>query len=219
MIKNDGGRAIPIKINSKKKSSSRQIAASAPTLTYVPPAAPTSRPSIPSRDPPPIMLPPSPPVFSPIEINSAKKQAESMQRILSTSFTMSSSCPANMFDPSLYAARNVDNDVDDADDGETEDFDALGKSPTIFSLLSTSVGGTVPNEDFLRSRGFTEGVSSGLSSKERESFELRGSTEVRSYEDDQTNNDDNLLFSISIDEHEDNYLGDDVRDSLQSLFL
>lgn len=124
-----------------------------------------------------------------------------------------------MFDPSLYAARNVDNDVDDADDGETEDFDALGKSPTIFSLLSTSVGGTVPNEDFLRSRGFTEGVSSGLSSKERESFELRGSTEVRSYEDDQTNNDDNLLFSISIDEHEDNYLGDDVRDSLQSLFL
>jgi len=208
MIKKDG-RAIPIKIASKKKSSTRQIAASCPTLSYVPPAAPTSRPSIPSRDPPPIMLPPSPPVFSPIDINSAKKQAQTMQRILSASFTMSSSCPASVFDPNMHTARrSIDNGDDD---DETDDFDLLGKSPTIFSLLSTSVGGTVrPNEDFLRTRG----SGSEVVAKERESFDMRNS------DDNQADGDDNLLFSISIDEQEENYLGDnDVRDSMQSLFL
>lgn len=45
------------------------LSRSAPPLRYVPPKAPTQRPRMPSVDPPPLDLPPSPPMFTQVDVD------------------------------------------------------------------------------------------------------------------------------------------------------
>lgn len=203
MITRDG-KSTAIHINNgPKKTHPRQMAASCPVPQTKVPKAPTSRPSIPKKEPPPMTLPPSPPVFSPIEINAAAKQANNMQKILSRTFTLSSSCPS--FDPTLLVRAGMSLQALQApipisrDSIDLGDFDVLGKSPTIFSLLSTSAGGG--------------GTRSSL-------FTTHMESDKKAQDDyDGAADDGDLLFPISIDE-DSVYLGggDQVTD-LQSLFL
>jgi hypothetical protein len=52
------------------------VAQSCPTFTWIPPAAPSARPRIASVDPPPMELPPSPPVFSPMQAENVKSRKD-----------------------------------------------------------------------------------------------------------------------------------------------
>lgn len=175
------------------------MAQSCPTFSWQPPPAPSARPRLASVDPPPMELPPSPPVFSPMQAETIKgKKEESTsvalkKQIYSRSLSnYSSSAPTHVdylskfhpnFAPLDEAGGCDDSDEDeeesttykassramqaqrvaDDDDDETpqqrglgvavkstgaplnrihavqraDDF-SLSKSPTIFSILSTS---------------------------------------------------------------------------------
>lgn len=211
--------AVPISIKKTPKKTVKAIAASCPNFTFVPPRAPAPRPSVPNHDPPPMCLPPSPPVFSPIEIKTAQEQAQQIQRILSRQYVMSSSCPS--FDPSfgvlaqrIQGARGNRESPEKPGSGldipntrRVIDADVLGKSPTIFSLLSSSATARdVP--PFVTAKASEPGshLSQGNLSLPRHSEA------------------DELLFAFSMDDNNDGeFLGsadaDGVRGDLDSLFI
>jgi len=58
------------KVNASIKPPAAQprMARSMPAMKYVPPKAPTNKPSIPPCEPPPIELPPSPPIFNELDV-------------------------------------------------------------------------------------------------------------------------------------------------------
>jgi len=159
-------------------------------------------------------LPPSPPVFAPLDIDTAAtQQAKSIQKILSRTFTVASSCPS--FDPTLLSRRPFASQfgkspafgkspqapISIVGSVDMAEFDALGKSPTIFSLLSTSAGAATqnsylerPSEDNFHANNFHHSARQSI-------------------------DDDTLLFPISIDE--DSFLADEDKtaDAMQSLFV
>jgi len=194
----------------------RVIAQSCPNFTTVPPPAPSSKPLVPMRDPPPMLLPPSPPVFSPMQIQAAKSQLAEVQNVLSRSLTnFSSSCPDPSYlrPPFGLGGMNFDKNTEDKTDhtfpqpisvtkngnDSPEESEArmseLGKSPTIFSLLQ---GSTVPPS-----------IDSSL--RPRASYSNRPSV-MNEYEPDIP--EDDLLFSISLDQHDTDtsFLADSTRD-------
>lgn len=158
-------RPILISRPSGKKGKERQVAQSCPTFSTVPPPAPASKPSVPFHDPPALELPPSPPVFSPMQVQAAQNQlAQVKQHMMSRSLThYSSSCPdvswltqqmqqaGNRF-PGIAEIEPVpiksNSNSEQSNSNsmmvpprssgmgmESLDGMELGKSPTIFSLL------------------------------------------------------------------------------------
>lgn len=223
----------PIVINSSKKSSSskqpRDVAQSCPNFTYVPPPPPRTKPNVPSRDPPPMLLPPSPPVFSPMQILVAHSQLSEVQNVLSRSLThFSSSCPNpsylqsfgvnmgmsnfpipmdNNFPPSIHESSFKEEDLE-------ERMSELGKSPTIFSLLQ---GSSVPSS---RAQSMYNSSSVNLGSGNRSNSVFNRSS---AFDDTPQNEDgnrsdvpeDDLLFSISLDQHgDDSFLAQSTQDFL-----
>lgn len=215
----------PILINKQKTvvSKKRAVAQSCPTFTFVPPPAPSSKPLIPSRDPPPMLLPPSPPVFSPMQIQAAQSQLAEVKNVLSRSLTnFSSSCP----DPSylrppfglggqLWDYKTPEEPVTPPQQISQELFappseermSELGKSPTIFSLLQ---GSSVPPS---RMGSFR---ASAFNTSVRQSVNEYGPSFRQSVNEGQDTPEDDLLFSISLDQHDQDgsYLADSTRDYL-----
>jgi hypothetical protein len=104
------------------------LAASCPTFTWMPPPPPSSRPRVPSCDPPPMALPPSPPVFSPVQVESAIKQVNQLkQQIYSRSLSnYSSSAPTHVdylaqFHPSFEPLNEGITEDDEEIDIQLED--------------------------------------------------------------------------------------------------
>lgn len=213
----------PILINRTKPSSKplKAVAQSCPTFRTVPPPPPTSKPLIPSRDPPPMLLPPSPPVFSPMQVQAANQQLLEVKNCLSRSLTQfSSSCPDPSFLRPPFGFGNqsfdqkLDNDngsmpqqilaenrVEEEDDVEGR-MSELGKSPTIFSLLQ---GSSVPS-----SRATSLFAPQQTSSRANSVFNNRPSGFGEYGADMPPDGGDDLLFSISLDQHDNDtsYLAD-----------
>lgn len=118
------------------------MAQSCPTLSWQPPAAPSARPRIASIDPPPMELPPSPPVFSPMQAEAVKsKKDESSsslalkKQIYSRSLSnYSSSAPTHVdylskFQPNLGQLDELGSALGDESEEEEEE-QAAGYRPS-----------------------------------------------------------------------------------------
>lgn len=138
--------ASPIKIASGRDKPTRVLAHSAPTPSTHVPKAPSSRPKVPQRDPPVMMLPPSPPVFSPGQGPAAVQPA----RFVSDWTSMcSSSCPTTSYlDLGVQKKKEKEwsltplDEMDEPDEivqPKFDDLSQLSQSPTIFSLLQRSL--------------------------------------------------------------------------------
>jgi len=151
--------------NNIQRPKEKQMAHSCPAPSRPPPPpAPSSRPRVPTMDPPLFVLPPSPPVFSDSQVQKAKSDArKAVSRSLST---YSSSCPPDSFLLSVMGEEKEDTSES-----------ILGKSPTIFSLMksdngsSFSFGGT--NSTYMNSamRGSMNSSSSGSSSGRKDDID------------------------------------------------
>jgi len=147
-----------------------------------PPPPPSARPRVPTMDPPPITLPPSPPVFSEVPTQAKSESRKQVSRSLST---YSSSCPPESFLLSVLEKEHKEDDPS-----------ILGKSPTIFSLMkSDTLGTTAPYSVSASMRGsmnssssVSSGGSTGGSRKDDDSDDLQFSISL---------NDDSLLESDS----------------------
>lgn len=139
-------RASPIKITNGRDKPTRQIAHSAPNPSTEIPKAPSSRPKVPQRDPPVMMLPPSPPVFSPGQGPTAVPPARFVSDWTSV---FSSSCPNTSYvdiqaqkkekEPwSLTPLHEMD-EPEEVAQPKFDDLSKLSQSPTIFSLLQRSL--------------------------------------------------------------------------------
>jgi len=138
-------RASPIKIASGREKPTRVIAHSAPTPSTEIPKAPSSRPKVPQRDPPVMMLPPSPPVFSPGQGPTSVQPARFVSDWTSV---FSSSCPNTSYlDLGIQKKKEPWSltPLDEMDEPEEivqpkfDDLSKLSQSPTIFSLLQRSL--------------------------------------------------------------------------------
>ena len=109
------------------------MAQSCPTFSWQPPAAPSARPRIASIDPPPMELPPSPPVFSPMQAEAVKGKKDDpassialKKQIYSRSLSnYSSSAPTHVdylskFQPNLGQLDEGGAAGDDSDEDEEE---------------------------------------------------------------------------------------------------
>jgi len=165
----------------------KQMAHSCPAPSRPPPPpAPSTRPRVPTIDPPPMTLPPSPPIFSDSQMQKAKSDVKkAVSRSLST---YSSSCPPDSFLLSVLGEEKEDTSES-----------VLGKSPTIFSLMKSdngasfsfgSNGSSHPSSYMSSMRGSMNSSSSGSSSgrKDDDSDDLQFSISL---------NDDSLLESES----------------------
>jgi len=122
-------RASPIKIAGTGREGPTRIviAHSAPNPSTQIPKAPTSRPKVPQRDPPVMMLPPSPPVCIP-----AGALASQPRFVSDWTSVLSSSCPnTNYLDMMASKWSLMPHEPEEPD----VDFTKLSQSPTIFSLL------------------------------------------------------------------------------------
>lgn len=229
----------PILITKKNVTGKKPvtIAQSCPTFSTVPPPPPRTKPNVPSRDPPPMLLPPSPPVFSPVQIQAAQSQLHEVKSALSRSLSnYSSSCPdpsylgglrppygnfnqpfggmsnqmySEMSSPQQPVLSGKSSSQDDIEERMSE----LGKSPTIFSLLQ---GSSVPSS---RATSFVNNsnIPTSLLGAQRGNnsvFNPRSSGMQNEFGPDVP--EDDLLFSISLDQHDNdvNYLADSTRDYL-----
>lgn len=107
------------------------MAQSCPTFSWQPPPAPHARPRLASIDPPPMELPPSPPVFSPLQVEAVKGKKEEptsvslKKQIYSRSLSnYSSSAPTHVdylskFHPNLGQLDEAAG-LDDSDEEEEE---------------------------------------------------------------------------------------------------
>jgi hypothetical protein len=95
-------RSSPRATASSSSHASAMVASSCPAFSWQPPAAPSARPRIASIDPPIMELPPSPPVFSPMQAEQVKgKKEESTSISLKKqiySRSLSSSAPSHHID-------------------------------------------------------------------------------------------------------------------------
>jgi len=138
---NSRAPASPIKIagTGRDKPQSRAMAFSAPTPSTEIPKAPSSRPKVPQRDPPAMMLPPSPPVFAPGPGPAANTQPRFVSDWTSV---FSSSCPNTMYVDLLASNKQFSltplHETDEPEERST-DLTKLSQSPTIFSLLQRSL--------------------------------------------------------------------------------
>lgn len=207
------------RVASSSKQPKRQVAQSCPTFTFVPPPPPSTKPRIPVHDPPPMLLPPSPPVFSPMQIQAAQEQLAQVKNVLSRSLTtFSSSCPDPSFlRPPFGIANqtfsdntaspqgiNISGQGDDNNDDDMGRMSELGKSPTIFSLLQ---GSSVPSS---RAPSF---MGQAPMSRPGSIF---GNRPSNIYENGPDIPEDDLLFSISLDQHDNDgsYLAQSTQDYL-----
>jgi len=94
----------------------------------------------------------------------------------------------------------------------------LGKSPTIFSLLQGTSAPSSRSTSFVNNSGsFMGGPSGSLlgTSLQNPSSRASGKSNVNIYDNGPDVPEDDLLFSISLDQHEnDSYLADSARDYL-----
>jgi len=137
--------ASPIKI-AKDKPAPRAIAQSAPTpSTTAVPKAPSTKPTVPQRDPPLMMLPPSPPVFSPGPGPAAVQPARLVSDWVSV---FSSSCPTTSYldlglqkkkEPWSLTPLHETDEPEEIHQPRYDDLSKLSQSPTIFSLLQHSL--------------------------------------------------------------------------------
>lgn len=119
------------------------MAQSCPTFSWQPPAAPSARPRIASIEPPPMELPPSPPVFSPMQAEAVKGKKDDSasslalkKQIYSRSLSnYSSSAPTHVdylskFQPNLGQLDELDSAgvLDESD--EEEDNASSGYRPS-----------------------------------------------------------------------------------------
>jgi len=140
----DRPAASPIKI-AKDKPAARAIAQSAPTpSTAAMPKKPSSKPKVPQRDPPLMMLPPSPPVFSPGQGPAAVQPARFVSDWTSV---FSSSCPNTSYlDLGIQKKKEpwslgplTEMEEPEEINPPSDDLAKLSQSPTIFSLLQHSL--------------------------------------------------------------------------------
>jgi hypothetical protein len=130
------------------------VAQSCPAFSWQPPAAPSARPRIASIDPPPMELPPSPPVFSPMQAEQVKGKKDDplalkkqiYSRSLSNSANYSSSAPTHVdylskFQPNLGQLDEAGAGAGDDSDEEEEDtsrgsYRASSRAQPQFSLAA-----------------------------------------------------------------------------------
>lgn len=226
-----GPTSKPVAIKSKKSARpQKQIAASCPAIMRLPPPPPPSRrPRVATVEPPPFVLPPSPPVFSESQVRNAQKEVKLVQRVLSH---YSASCPDTSYmaeylmqqgkkqlqEPTLQtpmekrSMRSSSSHLSD-DRKSFNDSTMLGKSPTIFSILQTSSPRSSVN---LNRSSANSGFLVGLPKPALSPCDIQQSPEE---DPDALFEEDNLQFAISLDQS-DSYLGDSsLPDRMSNLFV
>ncbi|GAB5361718.1 hypothetical protein AAMO2058_000736900 [Amorphochlora amoebiformis] len=128
----------PPRQEAKDPSASLKIVHSCPTKHRIPPRAPraprapTQRPRVPSRQPPSFMLPPSPPVFDPLEVLE-EYRSEKSQLARSLSSYSASSYPGYGMYPRNYSPGSFRSKVSTV--SSQNDTKSPSPSPTIFSIM------------------------------------------------------------------------------------
>jgi hypothetical protein len=177
------------------------MAFSAPNPSTEIPKAPSSRPKVPQRDPPVMMLPPSPPVFTP-----TTGAVGSQPRFVSDwTSVFSSSCPNTSY-LDLVGAKTWSlgplHESDEPDERPHQldaDLAKLSQSPTIFSLLQRSLP-THPGVPFRVEKAFVPS-SRGVPATAPSEMELK--RDVPSTDDSE-----DIMFPMSMDGETDTVLAD-----------
>jgi len=122
----------------RKKGERRRykISGSCPDKFFIPPRPPPQRPSIPSVQPPNLLLPPSPPLFETLGSSGKKEEKSQMSRSLSTYY--SSSVPVVNGN---YIASSFKSKCSIGSESKSS------TSPTIFSMLRTRASVSIEREN------------------------------------------------------------------------
>ena len=187
------------------------MAQSCPTFSWQPPPAPSARPRLPSVDPPPMELPPSPPVFSPMQAETLKGKKEEptsvalKKQIYSRSLSnYSSSAPTHVdylskFHPNFGPLE--EGGLDDSDEDQEEA--PVGYKPSARTMqvsMRPSAGGEENSPSETRTGAIGIGIGAGgLSMKNRVQAVQRG--------DDFSLSKSPTIFSIMSTSHQNPPLG------------